>query len=103
MENEVKAGDLFADKDVNRAGRIYRVVIVVTKAADGVRKDSALCVVRGKATMVAVDRLLHPSRFERVVEMKPCAMLGMHNGDGSETLGCTCPKKAEAASAAVAA
>lgn len=68
MDNQLAVGDVFADKNVDRAGRLYKVVALVKKPEYTVRKDVAVCLVRGKATVVAVDRLLNASRFERVVE-----------------------------------
>ena len=68
MQPELKVGDLCADKDVARFGRQYRVIHIVTHPDYEVRKPTAICISRGKVTPVAVARLLHPSRFERVVE-----------------------------------
>lgn len=66
-ENTVSVNDVFADKDQNRAGRQYTVIAIVKRPEYQVRKDMAVCLSRGKVTPVAISRLLHPSRFERVV------------------------------------
>ena len=65
---ELRVGDLFADQDQARFGRQYRVIKIVAQPDYEVRKPTAICISRGKVTPVAVARLLHPSRFERVVE-----------------------------------
>ena len=69
MEKEpLRVGQLFADKNPDRVGRHYRVIEIVLKGVHGVREDTAVCVCRGKVTPVAIRRLLHESRFERIVE-----------------------------------
>ena len=64
--SELRVGDLFADKNPDRVGRHYRVIALIVKDVHAVREDTAVCVCRGKVTPVAVRRLMHPSRFDRI-------------------------------------
>ena len=55
-------GDCFRDKDARCDGRFLHVVYVATAP----QETKAVCISRGKVTLIEIDRLLDESRFERV-------------------------------------
>lgn len=60
-------GDVYIDNDPHRGptrGPLH-VILVVKRPEHVVKKDTAVCLVRGKVTPIAVARLEDPSRFTK--------------------------------------
>ena len=58
-------GDLFVEKDALRFGRSFRVVSLIARPEHLVQRPTAVCIVGGKVSAIALDRLLDKSRFTR--------------------------------------
>ena len=61
-------GEVYVDKDPRAAFRTLHVVAVVNRNEYPVNRDYALCVSRGKAFTVSVNRLVDKTRFTKSID-----------------------------------
>lgn len=69
---DVLRGDRFVEVGARVDGRTMEVLYVLRQASDGVTRPTVVCRTRGgKATLIALDRLLCLSRYTRVARETP--------------------------------
>lgn len=69
---DVLRGDRFVEVGARVDGRTMEVLHVLRQTPDGITRPTVVCRTRGgRATLIALDRLLCTSRFTRVARAEP--------------------------------